>query len=221
MKAAELLKISNLMSIFRILVIPFLWVFLAKPDLESTLIALLIVILAAISDGLDGMLARMRNEVSQLGMILDPLADKVFVGALVILLVIYRDFPTWLAALILGRDLLILIVAALLLKGQKVIVPPNLTGKYAFVSIAVLLSCSVARFEFGVELMGYISTALIVASVFNYARVLKFVKRGETPPEFTDKPIYKYLRLTVLAIVILVLVIELFEFLMASINYMA
>jgi CDP-diacylglycerol--glycerol-3-phosphate 3-phosphatidyltransferase len=213
-KASELFKISNLMSLFRILVIPLLWFFLAEPDRGSAIIALTIIILAAISDGLDGILARMRKEVSQLGMILDPFCDKVFAGALVVLLIIYRDFPVWLAVLILGRDLLILIAAAFLLKGQKIIVPANLTGKYAFASIAILLSCSVVRFEFGIELMTYISTVLIVASVFNYWRVLKYVKRGEQPPEFIDKPLYRYLRLAFSTALLMLLLIKLYEYLM-------
>ena len=214
MQLKELFKISNLMSLFRIMVIPLLWYFLSKEGREPALVAFLILFLAAISDGLDGLLARMRKEVSRLGMILDPFADKVFAGALVILLIIYRDFPVWLAVLILGRDLVILAAAAFLLKGKKIVVQPNLTGKYAFAAISVLLACSVIRFEFGFEIMTIISTALMVASIYNYRRVLSFAKRGETPPEFKDNRIYRYIRLLLSTALIIVLLVKLLELLM-------
>ena len=147
MQLRELLKLSNLMSLFRIMVIPLLWYFLSRPGREPALAAFFIVLLAAISDGLDGLIARMRNEESRLGMMLDPFADKVFAGALVILLVIYRDFPILLAVIILGRDLLILIAAAVLLRGQKILGPSSLTGKYSLVSITLLPGCLLIPFE--------------------------------------------------------------------------
>jgi len=209
----EFLKVSNLMSLFRIMVIPLLWYFLSRPGREPALAAFFIVLLAAISDGLDGLIARMRNEESRLGMMLDPFADKVFAGALVILLVIYRDFPILLAVIILGRDLLILIAAAVLLRGQKILVPSSLTGKYAFASISVLLACSVIRFEFGFEIMKVITTVLIAASIFVYNRVLKHLAKEKTLPSFNDKPIFKLIRWTITSLISLILLVKLYGFL--------
>lgn len=213
MQLSEFLKPSNLMSLFRIMVIPFLWYFMSKPGIEPAFIAFSIVLLAALSDGLDGLIARVRHEQSQLGMLLDPFADKIFAGALVILLVIYRDFAVWLAVLILGRDLLIIAFAAFLLRGQKIVVPSNLTGKYAFAAISILLACSVMRFEFGVNLMTYISTVLIVASMFVYSRVLKHLATEKTIPTFNDKPIFKYMRWTTTTLISLILIVKLYGFL--------
>ena len=216
MQLRELLKPSNLMSLFRIMVIPLLWYFLSKPGLEPAFIAFSIVLLAALSDGLDGFIARVRHEESRLGMLLDPFADKVFAGALVILLVIYRDFSLWLAVLILGRDLLIISFAAILLKGKEIVVPSNLTGKYAFAAISILLACSVMRFEFGVNLMTYISTVLIVASMFVYSRVLKHLVKEKTIPVFKDKPVFKYMRWTTTTLISLILIIKLYGLLLTE-----
>ena len=146
-------------------------------------------------------------------MLLDPFADKVFAGALVILLVIYRDFSVWLAVLILGRDLLIIAFAAILLKGKEIVVPSNLTGKYAFAAISILLACSVMRFEFGVNLMTYLSTVLIVASMFVYSRVLKHLAKERTLPVFNDKPVLKYMRWTTTTLISLILLVKLYGFL--------
>ncbi|MCH9024132.1 MAG: CDP-alcohol phosphatidyltransferase family protein [candidate division Zixibacteria bacterium] len=213
MQLREFLKLSNLMSLFRIMVIPLLWYFLSKPGREPALAAFFIVLLAAISDGLDGLLARLRDEESRLGMMLDPFADKVFAGALVILLIIYRDFPILLAVLILGRDLLILIAAAILLRGQKILVPSSLTGKYAFAAISVLLACSVIRFEFGFEIVKVIAIIMIAASMFVYGRVLKHLAKEKTLPSFNDKPVFKYMRWTTTSLISLILLVKLYGFL--------
>ena len=213
MQLKEFLKLSNLMSLFRIMVIPLLWYFLSKPGTEPALAAFFIVLLAALSDGLDGLIARLRNEESRLGMLLDPFADKVFAGALVILLIFYRDFSVWLAVLILGRDLLIIAFAAFLLRGQKILVPSSLTGKYAFGAISVLLACSVIRFEFGFEIMKVITIVMIAASMLVYGLVLKHLAKEKTLPVFNDNPIFKYMRWTTTALISLVLLIKLYGFL--------
>ena len=101
-----------------------------------------------------------------------------------------------------------------MLKGKNIVAAPNLTGKYAFASISVLLACSVIRFEFGFEIMTYTSTILIGASIFNYQRVLSFLKKGEAPPEFNDKPVFKYIRMGISIILVAVIFFKLVEKLM-------
>ncbi|UCG61190.1 MAG: CDP-alcohol phosphatidyltransferase family protein [Candidatus Zixiibacteriota bacterium] len=184
----------NLVSLFRVVLIPFLGYFLAQGDSRSTLICAGLYVLAGISDGLDGYLARKMGQVSQFGIALDPIADKVLAGALVILLIFYRDFPVWLAAAILGRDLLILIAGLLLLKGKKVVVPSNITGKYAFGVMAFLLGSYIIRFEFGIVLTTWVAVILLILSTIVYARVFVLVRKGRPAPVSADKPVYKFLR---------------------------
>lgn len=207
---SEIFWISNLLSLFRVLIIPLLWHFLAKGDSGSAYAALLILILAGLSDGLDGFIARKLNQISKLGMILDPLCDKILAAALVVLLILYRDFPLWLAAVIIGRDFLILAAALVLLKEEKVVVPSNIAGKYAFFYIVVLLACSVIRFEFGVWLLTYISLALILFSIFAYAEDFGKIKRGESLATFQDKAVYKIIRVGLTAVFLLFLLAKLY-----------
>ncbi len=100
--------------------------------------ALVIFALAAISDGLDGYLARSRDQRTKLGAYLDPLADKLFLNSAIILLAILRNplfpIPAWFAVLVVSRDLLIVGGALLirLFKG-KIEVRPNWLGKAAAV----------------------------------------------------------------------------------------
>src|ERR1700688_486324 len=76
---------------------------------EQELIASAVFILASITDGLDGYLARRRNQITTLGMLLDPLADKLMVTAAYIILVAYtpRIVPPWIAVIIIGREFLV------------------------------------------------------------------------------------------------------------------
>lgn len=70
-------------------------------------LALLLFAIAGISDGIDGFLARYYGWGSRLGAILDPLADKLLMTSVYIVLVLLGHFPWWLAALVIGRDVLI------------------------------------------------------------------------------------------------------------------
>lgn len=192
--ASSWLQFPNLLSLSRVAMTPFVGYFLAQGDDRSTMICAGFLLLAAITDGLDGYLARRLGQVSKLGIVLDPIADKIFAGVLIVLLIAYREFPVWLAAAIIGRDLLILLAGSLLLKGRKVVVPSNITGKYTFTAIAVLIGSYVIRFPFGIWLMTVLTLLLLILSTIIYARVFIRVRRGRSTPVFSDKPIYKILR---------------------------
>ena len=76
---------------------------------EQEIIASIVFILASITDGLDGYLARKRGQITTMGMLLDPLADKLMVSAAYIVLVAYnpRIVPPWIAVLVIGREFLV------------------------------------------------------------------------------------------------------------------
>src|SRR6202166_715153 len=76
---------------------------------EQEIIASAVFILASITDGLDGYLARRRGQITTMGMLLDPLADKLMVSAAFIILVAYnpRVVPPWIAVLVIGREFLV------------------------------------------------------------------------------------------------------------------
>jgi len=76
---------------------------------EQEIIASIVFILAAITDGVDGYLARKRGQITTMGMLLDPLADKLMVSAAFIVLVAYnpRIVPPWIAVLVIGREFLV------------------------------------------------------------------------------------------------------------------
>jgi CDP-diacylglycerol--glycerol-3-phosphate 3-phosphatidyltransferase len=108
-------NLPNSITLTRIASVPLLiWVLSAKFPFqtipgEQEVIASLLFILASITDGLDGFLARRRGQITTTGMLLDPLADKLMVSAAYIILVAYnpRIVPPWIAILVIGREFLV------------------------------------------------------------------------------------------------------------------
>jgi CDP-diacylglycerol--glycerol-3-phosphate 3-phosphatidyltransferase len=108
----NLLNLPNSITLSRIGCVPvFIWVLstsMFRPGTQE-LVAAAIFALASITDGLDGYLARKHGQISSVGMLLDPMADKLLVASGLILLVRYTPnlMPPWIAVLVLGREFLI------------------------------------------------------------------------------------------------------------------
>ena len=103
----ELTNLPNLITMSRVVLIPAVILLIDNYNPLRTFLATLLYILAAAGDGLDGYLARKRNEVSVLGKFLDPLADKLLVMAILVTMVALGRVPAWLVVVILARDLAI------------------------------------------------------------------------------------------------------------------
>lgn len=134
---------ANKVTILRILLIPFFVVeliyYLQTGNEIHRLLALLSFAITAILDGVDGYIARRYNQKSELGAILDPLADKFLLVSAIVTLSFNRSpylgqIPLWLTGTVLGRDVLLLIgIAVIRLTVGKVTVRPRLIGKVATV----------------------------------------------------------------------------------------
>jgi CDP-diacylglycerol--glycerol-3-phosphate 3-phosphatidyltransferase len=100
----------------------------AGPAHAAPLLAFVVFIVASLTDSLDGYLARRNNQVTRLGIFLDPLADKLLVGAALVVLVAYRHFPLWAALIIAVRELAVsLLRSAALRRGRSM--PASKFGK--------------------------------------------------------------------------------------------
>jgi CDP-diacylglycerol---glycerol-3-phosphate 3-phosphatidyltransferase len=103
----ELLNAPNLMTLGRIACIPVFLALLSYENRRNSFLAALVFAAAAISDWLDGWLARVSNKVTTLGKFLDPLADKIIVLSALVMLVRLGRVPVWVVVIILARELLI------------------------------------------------------------------------------------------------------------------
>ena len=114
-------KIPNILTIGRIIIVPFFVLAFYLPGFYGDLTALILFVVASFTDFLDGMLARMLGEESKLGELLDPIADKIIVATALILLVMdgtIRNYEVVAAIIILTREILISGLREFLAKGQ-------------------------------------------------------------------------------------------------------
>ena len=112
-------NIANILTMIRIAMVPFFVWALFIEDGESIkwrLIALVIFVVASLTDKLDGHLARSRGLITDLGKILDPIADKVLTGAALISLSILGDLWWWVTIVILGRELLVTLMRFIVIR---------------------------------------------------------------------------------------------------------
>ena len=139
-------KIPNILTIGRILIVPFFVLAFYLPGFYGDLTALILFIVASFTDFLDGMLARLLGEESKLGELLDPIADKIIVATALILLVMdgtIRHYEVIAAIIILTREILISGLREFLAKGRIKLPVSNLAKLKTvlqMVSIALLLS---------------------------------------------------------------------------------
>jgi cardiolipin synthase len=190
---------ANKITIVRILLIP-VFVTLAiyygesiqrhEPAEWERFAAIVVFLVAAASDGLDGYVARRYNQRSSLGVILDPIADKGLLLSGIITLSIsnwsqsdpdYGKFPIWFPVLIITRDAVILVGAAILhyLIGNKMKVRPHWTGKVATVCQMAAIAWVMLQFHF-VPLIGVVALAGLFTAVSGFIYVLGGVRQLQT-----------------------------------------
>ena len=139
-------KIPNILTIGRIIIVPFFVIAFYLPGFYGDLTAFALFIVASFTDFLDGMLARMFKEESKLGELLDPIADKIIVATALILLVMnetIRDYEVIAAIIILTREIIISGLREFLAKGKVNLPVSNLAKLKTFlqmVAISLLLT---------------------------------------------------------------------------------
>jgi CDP-diacylglycerol--glycerol-3-phosphate 3-phosphatidyltransferase len=120
---------ANKITILRIVLLPLLVVFLIKDEALFNWLALAVYLLAAATDWLDGYVARTSNEVTTLGKLLDPVADKLLFTAALLPLVSRGEVADWMAILLLGREFLVSGLRSVA-SSEGVIIAAGTMGKY-------------------------------------------------------------------------------------------
>jgi cardiolipin synthase (CMP-forming) len=176
--------VPNQITFLRLGILPF---FIILISYEQYRWALLVLVLAGLSDGVDGLLARRLDQRSALGAYLDPLADKLLLSSSFLILAFKSRIAWWLAIIVLGRDVLILVVAAviILIQGYRPF-PPSLLGKATTFFQIVLVFAAVLgaaypdpRLVSIARVLMYAVTGLTVASGFHYSFTM--ARRLHTP----------------------------------------
>ena len=150
------MNLPNAITIIRILLIP---LFLYKIIQGEMIFATVVYLAAAISDGLDGFIARVWKLQTKLGSFLDPMADKLLVTTSFLTLSVLDIIPLWLALAVIGRDIIIVSGSLLVyLMKNELTIRPQLIGKattfFQFSYILLVLIQSAASMPFLLKLYG-------------------------------------------------------------------
>ena len=178
-------KIPNILTIGRIIIVPFFVLAFYLPGFYGDLTALILFIVASFTDFLDGMLARMFGVESKLGELLDPIADKILVSAALILLVMngtIKNYEVIAAIIILTREILVSGLREFLAKGKITMEVTSLSKLKTFIqmtAIAILLTGDIGNKilnfqDYNAQTIGiiflWLSAALTLFTAYDYMR---------------------------------------------------
>ncbi len=173
LNGGELMNIPNLITIFRLFLIPvFLMVFHSNIE-NNILYGGLIFILAGISDVLDGFIARRYNLTTKLGTFLDPFADKLMSFAVLISFTMKGLVPLWILVPIIIKEIL-MITAGLLMyfSKDKRVIPSNRYGKLATLSLYASITTIVLKLPPDIIRFFLIITLLLnIVAFYNYLKI--------------------------------------------------
>lgn len=173
--------LANLITISRIALVPFvLWLVFAEPDRSSNLrwLAVLLFVLSAATDGVDGAVARKRQEVTNLGKLLDPIADKLLIGGTMIALSITGNLDWWVTGVVLAREVGITVYRLIVVK--KRVIAASVLGKLKTIlqSIAVGFLLSPSAWLFGSFQRSLESVLIGVAVAFTVLSAVDYIAKA-------------------------------------------
>ncbi|MBI3797342.1 MAG: CDP-diacylglycerol--glycerol-3-phosphate 3-phosphatidyltransferase [Deltaproteobacteria bacterium] len=190
-----MLTLPNLLSLFRIALIPFLVYFLTDTGPFFSALAALTFFLASLTDFFDGYLARLYGHMTTLGKFLDPLADKLIVAAALVMLAATQRFPrvpAWMVVVIVGRELAVTGLRGIA-SSEGVILPAEELGKYKmifqmFALHGLLIHYSYLSVDFHLAGMYFLWISLVMgvwSGIDYHVRVIRAVSAKRATPQLS------------------------------------
>lgn len=181
----EILTISNGISFLRFLLVIPLWFLLDNYESQSVrYITFSLCVFAAATDMLDGFLARKLNQVTEVGKIIDPLADKAAMAVIVIKLFLINEISAFFFFAIIIRDLIIFVGGLFVSQKLGRVLPSNKLGKITVLfigSVVLMILLGIDRQNFVYQFVYYSSIVLMFVSLFAYIyRAMEFIKKNES-----------------------------------------
>ena len=171
------MNLANKLTMVRIIAIPFFLLFMFIGNIYTRVAALLIFILAALTDMYDGIIARHREEVTNFGKFIDPLADKLIVSAAFISFVQLRELaiPAWMVILVISREFIITGLRSVA-ASRGTIISSSLSGKFKTTSQMVVIITILLILIVNAVLKNYCHTTPLELQAFlGWKRVLGYI----------------------------------------------
>ncbi|KAB3536958.1 CDP-diacylglycerol--glycerol-3-phosphate 3-phosphatidyltransferase [Alkaliphilus pronyensis] len=170
------MNLANKLTILRILLVPVFMLFLLNHIPYGVEIAASIFIIAAITDTLDGYIARKKNQVTNFGKFMDPLADKLLVSAALISLVQLGKLSAWVVVIIIAREFTISILRAVA-AAEGVVIAASWWGKVKTITqIVAIIAVLVNNFPFSLVGFPFDTIMIWVAVIFTVISGLDYIK---------------------------------------------
>jgi len=170
-----MLTLANRLTILRILMTPVITVLLLYRHMAA---ALALFLLAGITDGLDGLVARWRGQKTTLGMVLDPVADKLLLTSTAVTLTILKELPRWFTIIVVSRDVLLIGGSVILYMFLgKIGTPPSWLGK-ATTGLQLVTVLSAMLDNFIPDLKTVILPLAVITLTFTIVSGLDYIYRG-------------------------------------------
>ena len=175
------LNLPNTLTMLRILLVPVVVVALLDETPNGDAIAAGVFALAALTDGLDGWIARNRGEITTFGKLMDPLADKLLVTAALVSLVSLGRLQAWVAMVIIAREFAVTGLRAVAAE-QGVVIQASWLGKLkTILQIAAIIALIAAHpAPLGVDILVYVAVAVTVISGVDYFFGFRRMVAGRT-----------------------------------------
>ena len=162
------LNLPNVLTLLRILLVPVLVVALTEEIPNGSAIAAAVFVIAALTDGLDGYIARSRQSITTFGKVMDPIADKLLIAAALLSLVSLDRVAAWVAMVIIAREFAVsgLRIAA----GQQgVVIPASMLGKIKTIVQSAAVLALIAAPDSGAVWVQATVYAMVLATVVSGA----------------------------------------------------
>lgn len=173
--------IANFISLSRVIALPFLLHAISLPPEVGTRRLIAICCFVALTDMLDGLVARALHEVSDAGRVIDPLADKICIGAVAVSLAIHRGLPVWIPAAIIVRDILIVVGSIVLVRRVDFVLPSNQVGRLTTVVLTLTMFSYAIDWLWPQQALLVAGGVLIVVSLIIYVRIGWHILRNLEP----------------------------------------
>jgi len=168
-------NLPNILTFTRILLLPF---FAASLIYMEYTYALLLFIIASVTDLLDGLVARITKQITDFGKILDPVADKFFLLTSFILMSVYGLMPTWLTIIVISKDLIVITGCVILyFVTNKLKVEPSILGKLASALQFILIGLILLSLNVG-DNVDFPQVIFIVVAVITSISGIHYVVQG-------------------------------------------
>ena len=155
------MNLANKLTMMRIFLVPVFLVFIAVKNIPyGMIVATAVFAIAALTDKLDGYIARSRNQITRFGKLMDPLADKLLISAALISLVEYHIIPGWAATIIIAREFAVTGLRSLA-ASEGIVIAASVWGKAKTVAQIIAIICALLSLTYGQGRLGTFSSIYI------------------------------------------------------------